>query len=835
LILRQLWAVLFCLLTTSFAYAAPEGSPPNASALFGLQIRADLPLDEALQELARQTGAQLVFFSQVTAGRSAPALSGKFTMAAALTRLLEGSGLMFRQVNERTFQVQPGPAPPAASQGAARRPGNARRSTAAAASADGLEEVHVIATAEQLVATRIPTPLREIPQSISIISPEQIRQQNSFELGDVLRNAPGIATRRGDSLDETGYSRSFEVTSYHVDGGSAVRPIGRDGGSIYASALDLGEFDHVEVLRGSDALFTGNSYPGGTVSVVRKHPLPTPALNVSATLGSWSNRRIEVDVNRPLVDDGSLRARVDAVYADRDFFFDRAHLERKKIFAVFEYDFTPTATLTAGGGHQRDDSLPLTKGWPLYSDGSDSRLPRNTALAFDWAYYNTRQSEVYLQYRQRFAGDWTIKLNASAMRATVDAGIGDFPTRLDRKTLFVGVPSASFNLYPDHHRMRAADATLTGVLDWFGVREEIAIGGDYTRVRSRQAAEFYGAFGPPLVDPRTFDPGNYSNPRGTRPADLGVESRGTVEQYGGFISLRVELNAAWSVTAGARISSDSYHVAGKLWSETLVFPGLTNQSGSSHVITPYGALMYRINDHFSWYTSYADVYLSQTGHKVRADELPIGPTHGVNLESGVKGVWRDGALNASLAVYQIAQRHVAVEVESVPGPVPGPMCCFVSGTGYSRGAEMQVDGEGAPGWLIGGGYTYNNNQTADGGIPITATPRHLFKIWTSTTLPGPYSQWMVGGSLRAQTVPRGNLLFDCDLQLQNCVPREVRGLKPYAVLDLRAGFDVNRNWQVALSLNNAFDKRYYLSHNSPSQDVWYGEPRNFMLRIDAKY
>jgi outer membrane receptor for ferric coprogen and ferric-rhodotorulic acid len=87
-----------------------------------------------------------------------------------------------------------------------------------------MQEVHVVATAEQLVATRVPTPLQEIPQSISIISSEQIREQNSVDLGDVMENTPGIGVRQTNSLDVTGYSRAFEVTTYHVDGGSALKP-----------------------------------------------------------------------------------------------------------------------------------------------------------------------------------------------------------------------------------------------------------------------------------------------------------------------------------------------------------------------------------------------------------------------------------------------------------------------------------------------------------------------------------------------------------------------------------------------------------------------------------
>jgi outer membrane receptor for ferric coprogen and ferric-rhodotorulic acid len=70
---------------------------------------------------------------------------------------------------------------------------------------------------------------------------------------------------------------------------------------------------------------------------------------MTETLGSWNNYRIELDATGPLTANGALRARADVVYATRDYFFDQAHLNRKKAFAVLEYDFTPTSTLTVGG------------------------------------------------------------------------------------------------------------------------------------------------------------------------------------------------------------------------------------------------------------------------------------------------------------------------------------------------------------------------------------------------------------------------------------------------------------------------------------------------------
>ena len=240
--------------------------------------------------------------------------------------------------------------------------------------------------------------------------------------------------------------------------------------------------------------------------------------------------------------------------------------------------------------------------------------------------------------------------------------------------------------------------------------------------------------------------------------------------------------------------------------------------------------MYRINDHLSWYASYADIYRTQIDPYLRSDGRPLGPQHGVTFESGIKGAWRDGTLNGSLALYRVEQRDVPVPMQE---PSNNPLCCFTSATGRSRGVELGVDGELAPGWLIGSGYAYNLYETGTQDIAVTSTPHHLLKIWTSARLSGAFSRWTIGGSLRAQTASPGSPV-EC-AQFQNCVLRAEVTTWPYAVLDLRAGYQLSPNWEVAMSVNNVFDKRYYLSQDTPSLGLWYGEPRNFMLRIDAKY
>jgi TonB-dependent siderophore receptor len=811
------------MLLMSLACAAPDASPR-----YGLSIPAGLALDEALQELARQTGVQLIFFSKITAGRRAPELSGKYTLAAALTRLLEGSDLTFRQVNEHTVEVRQAPPHPA---GLSRKPQRPAPSTAA--SNDQMQEVTVIATAEQLVATRVPTPLQDIPQSISVISSEQIREQNMVDLGDVMENAPGIGVRRTNSLDVSAYSRGFEVTSYHVDGGSALKPFINQFNLYEGGNPDLSEFDRVEVLRGSDALFSNNSDPGGTVSLVRKRPQATPSLGVTATLGSWNNYRVELDGTGPLTDGGALRGRADVVYATRGYFFDQAHLDRKKVFAVVEYDITPTSMLTAGGSYQWDDALPLASTIPVNDDGTNTHLPRSTSLTFPWAYYNTRIAQAYLEYRQQFAADWILKLNTSVGRTTVDYGYGQFGSTIDTVSHSLGPPAARFARQPDNDTLSTLVVTLTGEPDWFGLRERIAMGGDFMRVRGHQVNEDYLSFGAPLTNVLAFDPRIYPDPRGSMPPTLVADEREVLQQYGGFFLLQVDMNHAWSLSAGARVASDTYRD-----DASTLFVGLASNSSmelsSSHVVQPYGALMYRFDDHLSWYASYADIYRTLTAQALRADGTPVGPQHGVTFESGLKGVWREGALNASLAVYRVEQRDVPVPTDQTSN---NPFCCYTSGAGRSRGAELGVDGELAPGWLIGSGYSYNLDASVGPlpNFPVTSSPRHLLKIWTSARLSGGLSRWTVGGGLRAQTAPPGAPIYKCDAQYQHCMQVVEVTASSYAVVDLRAAYKLTRNWQVALNVSNILDKRYYVSQNTPGLDLWYGDPRNFMLRIDAKF
>jgi len=793
------------------------------------------PLDGALQQLAHQCGVQVIFFSRVTEGLSAPAIQGDYTLAAAMDRLLGGTGLTSRVINPQTVEVRPVQAKARDRSGSQTVASNAQNSPKEAAGP--LEEIVVVGLAEQLVATRIATPLREIPQTISIVTGEQMRQRNQVDLADVLEHAPGVSTTRSTSLEQSFYSRGYEITSFHIDGGAAVNPKVQSN-LLFLGTPDLIEFDHVEILRGSDALFSGNANPGGTISLVRKRPQRNFAVAFDGEAGSWDSGRVAMDITGPLAGDGALRGRGAAIYAHEGSFSDIDAHEKEKIFGALEYDLTPAATLTAGASYQWDDAADAADGLPFYADGRDSRLPRNTATQFDWARYRNELRGMYLQYRQQVTPDWAVKFNASGWRTEAEFAFGSLgvSTFLDRVTGEVDqAPSATFSARPNIHTQNTVDVTVTGTLNWWGWREELAIGADYLRLKVRSDNEAYVSIGAPLGDLRTFNPAAYPDPRLEGPPAFGLATASSLDQYGMFASLRVYFGEQWSMIGGARLSSDHADTHFTVRVPPSFQDELSTSVDTDDVVTPYAGLMYALDSHYSLYASYADIYRALNAMAEQAPGKRLGPMRGVNIEAGIKGEWRNGALNGSLAVYHIEQSNNARQVSGEPDLDPSTNCCFAGPSSNSRGVDVDLHGELTPAWSISAGYSYNENESPEGDALSRFTPKHLLQLWTNVRLPGELRRWEIGAGLTAQseTTTRFGPFQICPLPPSPCA---VVGVQPgYAVLDLRAGFDIDRTWRVALSVNNVLDKRYYESIDTPPLHAWYGEPRNWILRVDASY
>ena len=824
--------------------------PSDEPLKFNFKIDSQ-PLGAALQELAKQCGVQIIFFSQVTDGIQARAVVGRYTATGALQILLFGSNLTFQLINPKTIAIRPLSATDPLDDAAGRSAkGGKPKVDAVKTQRDEkktlqnpapLDEVLVNGFAEGLVATRTDTPLREIPQTISIVSQEQIRQENYVDVGDALNGAIGVATQRTDSLTQNFFARGFPITTFHLDGGAALNSF--DGTILpFLGTPDLSEFDRMEVLRGADGLFGGDGNPGATINLIRKRALSTPQATVSVSAGSWNNYRVEGDVTGPLGLDGALRGRLDVSFLDQQYFYDTADLQRTKIFGVVEYDLSLDTLLVLGGSFDWDRARPFVGGLPRYFNGEDPHLARSTGLTFDWANYDTQTGEIYIQLTQQLAPRWKFKINATSWNQTTQYDYGNFDSAFPPISNELAIlPAFQFTARPNTLDQLALDATLTGSVDAFNRRIDIAVGADFLRFRGNTAVDIPdGGPAPPATNAYAYNPAAYPDPRLSNQPVEEEDARPASDQQGVFGSVRVYLSSALSVVGGARVSRDSASIFNFARLGELTASG-SHDFETPTKATPYAGIIYDLDQHYSLYASYADIYQSN-GLLRKVDGSFLTPVDGINMELGIKGAWNDGTLNSTFAVYDIEQKGLPLSDLAADATNAFNLygCCYVSGGILrSKGAELELNGQLSPGWLIGTGYTYNTNYGDRDGDLSGATPRHLFKLWTSKELAGSLQRWTIGGNVHAQSSSFSGYI-SCQFDAQaNCIgPSDtlfkiVQG--SYAIVGLRASYAINAHWRLALNINNIFDRDYYQGLGSNLGGNWYGEPRNFLARIDGRY
>jgi outer membrane receptor for ferric coprogen and ferric-rhodotorulic acid len=801
------------------------------------------PVGKALETLARSRNFQIVYFSEDVGSLRSAGAAGELTTDEALDQILAGTGLAFRYLDDHTVAVVANPAGSDAKplSSVTPRPAVAKKPALepekTGEKSDPIAEV-VISRAEGLVATRVPTPLREIPQTIGIISHEQIREQNDTDLGDALANAAGITVVRTDSLATEFYSRGFKVTSFHIDGGAALFNYSDRFPSLSSAAPgiltlsrpDLSEFDHIELLRGADALFGANSNPGATVSMVRKRPLGTYQLAFDGEIGSWENRRMEIDATGPMAFDGALRGRIDGVYADEHYFYRTAESRRRRLFAVLEGEVTPSTVLTLGGSYQWDGALPAVNGLPFNLDLTDPHLSRSTSLTFDWATYQSWAREMYFQLRQAAVNDWRVQVNAASWSGSAEYAFGYFLNSIDPASrVLPGALQVRASNRPNTLHQYTVDLTISGSHEWFGHHTEVAVGADFTRLFTRVAYDYFTSSAPINTQAASYNPDAIRDPRITSEPQLGLGFEVAERRGGLFVSVRTSVTDKFSIIGGARLSDnrDDFTLSSLVSHRSAA---THDDFGNPRIFTPYLGAMCDLSNHLSLYASYADIYHSSL---VGIEGVSVPPNYGANVEVGIKGAWRDNSLNGSLVAYRIEQTSRDFVFDG------SQQAAARFGTNSSEGVDLELNGWLQDGWRIGSGYTYNVNRSAAGGSLASWTPRHLLKLWTSLRLPGIVRNWTVGGNLRAQSGYESSGTYcpiafndeSCPVDSGNFVLKQ----SSYAVVDLRVSHQINAHWRAALSLNNVFDHSYFESLGTPSSGNWYGAPRSFLLRLDAHF
>lgn len=784
----------------SHAYAIPAG-----------------PLNQQLSQFAAQSGVYLAGDASLATGSGA-ALTGNYGVEEGFGILLAGSGL--QAVRQPNGSYLLGAVPE-------------------------VDEMVVLATVDQNGVTEgsgsyttrnmsTATPLnlspRETPQSVSVMTRQRMNDQNMTSLDEAMGQTTGVNVVNQNGFQVKYESRAFVMDNIKEDGvNTSTQSSVMNSFQASSESPDMAIYDRVEILRGASGLTQGSGEPGGTVNLVRKKPTYQFQGSGSVSAGSWDNYRGEMDISGPLNDDASLRGRVVGVYQNKQSFVDYLHSERNVLYGVLAYDLTPDTVVTTGLNWQKTRSVPDIYGVPFASDKSSLHLPRSTYLGASWNRINFEKINPFVEFEHIFTNDWMLK---SALNYTHSRSDGRYISAWGNGTTGVDPAVGTGRLnnhlrYDNKGEQWGYNLSMSGPFALLGRSHELVFGGDY------QKENFDNQFGrianTSTVDIFNWQPNTVAEPDWSNPGlyNSRYNERYNVYQRGLFATTRLELANDWKLILGGRYSAYSYDY---------YYDNHRKSASSEHSrlhvrdkFVPYAGLLWDFADNYTWYVSYADIYKPQSERDRNNNILPA--ITGVNYETGVKGEFLNGSLNTSLALFRIIQSNRAFsEADSSVCIDSNSGCYSAEGKVRSQGVELEIAGKLAEGWQIQSGYTLTNSkyleatesQKAAGFSP--RTPKHMFKLYSSYTLPGALNQWTIGAGLTAQTATATYI-------------NRAYGLSQggYTLLNANVNYRYSDNLSFNLVGNNLTDKVYYrnLINRYLGANNFYGDPRNFMLT--AKY
>ena len=657
-------------------------------------------------------------------------------------------------------------------------------------------------TGSMNTATKLPLSIRETPQSVSVITRQRMDDQGMNDLNDVVKYAPGVTFHKTASDRQEFLARGFKIDNIMYDGlPTSISTYTQD----VISGADLAMYDRVEVVRGATGLMTGAGSPAATLNLVRKRPTAIPQVSITTGAGSWDRYRTEVDASNKLNDAGTVRGRVVAAYQDGNSFSDVRDNQRQTFYGIVEADLNDSTTWTIGASKQRDDNTSDWGGLPSGPNGEDLHLKRSSFLSNDWSYWDKDNYSLFTDLTHRFDNGWSAKLAGQKIWANADT----FSTYLGN---YDGAGFQQYaGKYMDDDDQTNLDASLSGPFKLFGREHDLVVGVSH---REEKFDQWGGWTDGTPIDIYNFD--HSSVPKPAVDTTL-YESRNTTKENGLYAAARFNPIEPLHIIVGGRVSWFDYD----------------NRAGTgdytvNREVTPYAGIIYDLNDTYSVYASYTEIFKPQS--QMDASRQVLDPMTGKNYEIGLKGEYFDGSLNASVALFDMEQENRAYLLDNQNATncpsFPASSCYGAAGKVRSRGIDSEISGALTPDWQASASYTYvlsqyveDATESNEGKLFAPEQPKHLFKAATSYTLPGELHKWRVGADVYGQS------------KTFNRVGNGTADQDAYGIVGLMAGYKFDENWDGRVNVNNLMDKRYWQGIPNAGGTGVYGDPRNVMFSV----
>ncbi|WP_332740381.1 TonB-dependent siderophore receptor [Hydrogenophaga sp.] len=743
-------------------------------------VQADVPagaLGEALNRFALQAGAAIVVDAAQVRGKTTAGLKGAVTVEEGFHRLLQGSGLQLGRTPAGFVLMAQAPAAqavPAPGTATAQATLPSVTVTAAAFSEHVKGPVVGYVARRSATGTKTDTPLIESPQSVSVITAEEIGDRKATTLDETLRYTAGVTSNAKPwASDQMSLVRGFALESASVFLDGLQNP-----STAAMGAIEPYGMERIEVLRGPASVLYGQVAPGGVINAVSKRPQAEPVRELGVEYGRYDRKTLKADLGGAIDEAGTLTYRLVGLVRRADTRLDHDRDDRVYVAPSLTWQPSAATKLTLLASYQEDDQSyawanqlrnPGALGQPdpaVNIGGLDNRWKRsNTTLGYE--------------LEHRFNDTWQLRQNLR---------YGD----LDRE----GTDVFNLGLRPNgRHVGRAISPREAG---WRGVTLDThaqasfitgtvshtaLLGVDYTRSRLTFTRRNANAVMPDLD---LFDP--VYAPQALTPLAAPYKDESPARQLGVYLQDQLKWNR-WVATAGMR-----HDQADQSSKRINLLTGLTTPTAdlSSSATTGRVGVVRLFDSGWAPYLSYATSFAPETG--LDATGRSLKPSRGKQFEAGVRYQPASEDFSFTASVFDLTRENVKT---SVPG-----MAGVFQQTGEVRaqGLELELRARLTRSFSLVGQYTnldtrVTRSSNGDQGLSPMAVPRHNASLW------GKYGFAAFGGQpafaalgVRHVGASRSGQDFD-NANLRN---------PSLTLVDAALGLDVGA-WRYSLNVDNLFD------------------------------
>lgn len=648
-----------------------------------------------------------------------------------------------------------------------------------------------------VTATKTDTPLIDIPQTINVVTREQIEDQAHHSLADILRYIPGTTVGQGEGNRDQITLRGQNTTAdFFLDGV-------RDDVQYYRGLYNI---ERVEILKGPYALIFGRGGGGGIINRVQKSPLADDVIYAGqASINSLGAYDVSVDLNAPISDAAAVR--VNAVYENLDSHRDFVGGER--------FAWNPYVAF------RLNDDWKLGLSYEYVNDDrtTDRGIPSIATTA-------GQPNRPLAGYRDQFFGIPDVnrtKLEAQIAKIRLDGALSEnlnFSGTVlygDYDKIYVNVfangaataqnGTVALSAYSDPTTRENFIAQANVVWDVVTgpLSHKVLIGAEYGDQKSANR-RFNGT-----LSNATF---NLANPLFPTVAfnTLSRDTISDVEFFSAYVQDQISIGEHIDVVAGLRY--DSFDING-----TDLFPAVDRPfARKDDKISPRVGLIFKPQENVSVYTSYSQSFLPRSGDQFLAlsvTQQNLAPEKFTNYEVGAKWDIQPN-LNLTLALFQLDRSNA-----TTPDPA-NPLASINIGKTRTQGIELATTGRITASWEVHGGYSYQDAKLAGNEfVRLGQVPKHQASLWNRYDFNDAFA---AGVGVIHQSSQFAAIRTSAT----------TTKLPAFTRIDAALYYDISEKLQLQVNVENLLGTEYYSdAHNN--NNISTGAPINGRFTIRAKF